>query len=116
MGDDVWDCGYLGKLGWWDVVSDILCLIQNPETDDSNRGQSDWTRYANRPFAPIIAQTVMAPVAIFICGTIGIIVTSCGNEILGATYWEPFVLLSKIQGHYNNSARARAGVFFAGAG
>ncbi|KXT06852.1 hypothetical protein AC578_7189 [Pseudocercospora eumusae] len=79
-------------------------------------GQSDWTRYANRPFAPIVAQTIMAPLAIFVCGTVGIIVTSCANGILGKTIWEPFVLLSAIQGHYNNSSRARAGVFFAGAG
>lgn len=58
----------------------------------------------------------MAPISIFICGTIGVIVTSCANGILGETVWEPFVLLSAIQEHYNNSPRARAGVFFAGAG
>ncbi|KAF2770845.1 hypothetical protein EJ03DRAFT_269933 [Teratosphaeria nubilosa] len=79
-------------------------------------GQSDWTRYANRPLTPIIAQTIIAPFAIFVCGTIGIIVTSCGQGILGETLWEPFQLLSAIQGHYNNSPRARAGVLFAGAG
>ncbi|KAL7422067.1 hypothetical protein Q5752_003842 [Cryptotrichosporon argae] len=79
-------------------------------------GQSDWTRYANRPKAPIIAQTIAAPIGIFICGTVGIIVTSCGNGVLGSTIWEPFELLYAIQGHYNNSPRARAGVFFAGAG
>ncbi|KAH9835075.1 ncs1 nucleoside transporter family protein [Teratosphaeria destructans] len=73
-------------------------------------GQSDWTRYANRPLTPMIAQTIIAPFAIFVCGTVGIIVTSCGQGILGETLWEPFQLLSAIQGHYNNSPRARAGL------
>jgi len=46
----------------------------------------------------------------------GIIITSCAEEIIGEIIWEPFVLLPAIQDYYNNSSRARAGVFFAGLG
>lgn len=37
-----------------------------------------------------------SPITIVVTGTIGIIVTSCGQEILGATLWEPFDLLGEI--------------------
>lgn len=46
---------------------------------------------------------------------IGIIVTSASANILGDTYWQPYLLLRNIQAHYNNSARSRVALFFASA-
>ncbi|KAH7910773.1 permease for cytosine/purines, uracil, thiamine, allantoin-domain-containing protein [Hygrophoropsis aurantiaca] len=69
-------------------------------------GQSDWTRYANRPYAPTISQLFAAPFCIILCATIGIIVTSCAQEIIGELIWEPFLLLAALQAFY----------FFAGLG
>ncbi|KAJ7191410.1 permease for cytosine/purines, uracil, thiamine, allantoin-domain-containing protein [Mycena pura] len=63
-------------------------------------GQSDWT----------------SPFCIILCATVGIVVTSCGEQILGALIWEPFALLAQIQEFYHDSSRVRAGVFFAGLG
>ncbi|KAJ7277845.1 permease for cytosine/purines, uracil, thiamine, allantoin-domain-containing protein [Mycena rebaudengoi] len=79
-------------------------------------GQSDWTRYAGQPYAPTLSQLVAAPFCIILCATVGIVVTSCGEQILGALIWEPFALLAQIQEFYHDSSRARAGVFFAGLG
>ncbi|KAF9030987.1 hypothetical protein BDZ89DRAFT_1064306 [Hymenopellis radicata] len=79
-------------------------------------GQSDWTRYANRPYAPTLSQMVAAPVTIIVTAVVGIVVTSCGDQILGEVIWQPFSLLARIQDFYGGSPRARAGVFFAGLG
>ncbi|KAF8917445.1 permease for cytosine/purines, uracil, thiamine, allantoin-domain-containing protein [Mucidula mucida] len=79
-------------------------------------GQSDWTRYANRPYAPTLSQMVAAPVTIIVTAVVGIVVTACGDQILGEVIWQPFTLLARIQEFYGGSPRARAGVFFAGLG
>ncbi|KAG2340082.1 hypothetical protein BDR05DRAFT_1002834 [Suillus weaverae] len=79
-------------------------------------GQSDWTRYANRPYAPTLSQLIAAPFCIIVCATIGIIVTSCAQEIVGSLIWEPFLLLATLQDYYNDSPRVRAAIFFAGLG
>ncbi|KAG1732592.1 permease for cytosine/purines, uracil, thiamine, allantoin-domain-containing protein [Suillus lakei] len=79
-------------------------------------GQSDWTRYANRPYAPTLSQLIAAPFCIITCATIGIIVTSCAQEIVGSLIWEPFLLLATLQDYYNGSPRVRAAIFFAGLG
>ncbi|EXJ81593.1 hypothetical protein A1O1_07657 [Capronia coronata CBS 617.96] len=80
-------------------------------------GQSDWTRYANRKFAPTLSQLVAAPVTIAVTAIIGIIVTSASRDILGGdVIWNPIYLLSDIQEEYHSSSRARAGVFFASVG
>jgi NCS1 family nucleobase:cation symporter-1 len=80
-------------------------------------GQSDWTRYAKRPYAPIIAQTIVAPISIFVCGLVGIIVTSCASGVLdGKIIWQPFQLLPAIQAYYGHTSKVRAAVFFAGIG
>ncbi|KAJ7264760.1 permease for cytosine/purines, uracil, thiamine, allantoin-domain-containing protein [Mycena rebaudengoi] len=79
-------------------------------------GQSDWTRYAGQPYAPTLSQLVAAPFCIILCATVGIVVTSCGEQIFGALIWEPFALLAQIQEFYHDSSRVRAGVFFAGLG
>jgi len=86
-------------------------------------GQSDWTRYANRPCkspfhlgffqdsahltsdAPTLSQIIAAPVTIIVTGVIGIIVTSCADQIIGEVVWQPFVLLGKIQDFYDGSPR-----------
>lgn len=80
-------------------------------------GQSDWTRYANRKFAPTLSQLVAAPITIAVTATIGIIVTSASRDILGGDIiWNPIFLLADIQELYDSSSRARAGVFFASLG
>ncbi|KAJ7912722.1 permease for cytosine/purines, uracil, thiamine, allantoin-domain-containing protein [Mycena leptocephala] len=62
-------------------------------------GQSDWTRYAGQPL-------IRSPFCIILCATVGIVVTSCGEQIFGVLIWEPFALLAQIQEFY----------FFAGLG
>ncbi|KIW90261.1 uncharacterized protein Z519_08905 [Cladophialophora bantiana CBS 173.52] len=80
-------------------------------------GQSDWTRYANRKFAPTLSQLVAAPITIAVTATIGIIVTSAAKDILGGDIiWNPIYLLADIQEEYHSSPRARAGVFFGSLG
>lgn len=79
-------------------------------------GQSDWTRYANRKFAPTLSQLVAAPITIAVTAIIGIIVTSAAKDILGEIIWNPIYLLADLQEEYNSSPRSRAGVFFASLG
>ncbi|KIW77744.1 hypothetical protein AYO21_04863 [Fonsecaea monophora] len=79
-------------------------------------GQSDWTRYANRKFAPTLSQLVAAPITIAVTAIIGIIVTSASKDILGDIVWNPIYLLADIQEEYHSSPRARAGVFFGSLG
>lgn len=79
-------------------------------------GQSDWTRYADRPVAPTLSQLLVAPLTITVTATIGIIVTSAATDVLGNMVWSPIDLLSQIQEFNHSSPRARAGVFFASLG
>jgi NCS1 family nucleobase:cation symporter-1 len=80
-------------------------------------GQSDWTRYGKKPFSPLLAQVVVAPVSILVCGVVGILVTSGASEVLdGEVIWQPFQLLPALQTHYGHTSKVRAAVFFAGAG
>lgn len=80
-------------------------------------GQSDWTRYANRKFAPTLSQLVAAPITIAVTAIIGIIVTSAARDILGGDIiWNPIYLLADVQENYHSSPRARAGVFFGSLG
>jgi nucleobase:cation symporter-1, NCS1 family len=79
-------------------------------------GQSDWTRYANRRFAPTLSQLVAAPITITVTAVIGIIATSAANDFFGKIIWNPIYLLADIQEVYHSSPRARAGVFFASIG
>ncbi|KAF8187864.1 permease for cytosine/purines, uracil, thiamine, allantoin-domain-containing protein [Mycena galopus ATCC 62051] len=73
--------------------------------------QSDWTRYAGQPYAPTLSQLVAAPFCIILCATVGIVATSCREQIFGALIWEPFALLAQIQEFYHGSSRVRAGVY-----
>ena len=80
-------------------------------------GQSDWTRYANRKFAPTLSQLVAAPITISVTATIGIIVTSAAKDVIGGDIiWNPIYLLADIQELYDSDSRVRAGVFFASLG
>ncbi|KAK7447423.1 hypothetical protein VKT23_014133 [Stygiomarasmius scandens] len=102
-----------GSIGW-SMMFGITSILG--AWGGGTLGQSDWTRYANRPYAPTLSQIIAAPVTIIVTGVIGIIVTSCADQIIGEVVWQPFVLLGKIQDFYDGSPRARAGVFFAGLG
>ncbi|KAL2849704.1 permease for cytosine/purines, uracil, thiamine, allantoin-domain-containing protein [Aspergillus pseudodeflectus] len=80
-------------------------------------GQSDWARYSKRRYAPTLSQLVACPLTIAITATIGIIVTSASNKIMGGDIqWNPIYLLADIQEYYHSSPRVRAGVFFASLG
>ncbi|KAK5056688.1 hypothetical protein LTR84_012220 [Exophiala bonariae] len=79
-------------------------------------GQSDWTRYANRKFAPTLSQLIAAPITISVTAIIGIIVTSAAKDVLGEIIWNPIYLLAELQEEYHSSPRSRAGVFFASLG
>lgn len=79
-------------------------------------GQSDWTRYADRPLAPTLSQMVVAPLTITVTAIFGIIVTSAAMDITGNLVWNPIELLGMIQELNHSSPRARAGVFFASLG
>ncbi|KAL4773513.1 permease for cytosine/purines, uracil, thiamine, allantoin-domain-containing protein [Aspergillus nidulans var. acristatus] len=80
-------------------------------------GQSDWVRYSKRRYAPTLSQLVACPMTISITATIGIIVTSASNQILGGEIqWNPIYLLADVQEYYGSSPRVRAGVFFASLG
>jgi NCS1 family nucleobase:cation symporter-1 len=98
----------------WGVMYGITAILG--AWGSGTLGQSDWTRYANRPMAPSLAQLVAAPVAITITALIGIIVTSAAQNVLGQVVWNPIYLLADIQEYYGSSPRARAGVFFASIG
>ncbi|KAJ6607208.1 permease for cytosine/purines, uracil, thiamine, allantoin-domain-containing protein [Mycena sp. CBHHK59/15] len=102
-----------GSVGW-SMMFGITAVLGS--WGGGTLGQSDWTRYADRPYAPTLSQLVAAPFCIITCATVGIVVTSCGAQIFGTLIWEPFVLLGRIQEFYDDSPRARAAVFFAGLG
>ncbi|KII84969.1 hypothetical protein PLICRDRAFT_45826 [Plicaturopsis crispa FD-325 SS-3] len=98
----------------WSVMFGITSILGS--WGAGTLGQSDWTRYAERRYAPTISQLVAAPVMITITALIGVVVTSASSEILGVLYWSPVELLGMIQEHYHSSPRVRAGVFFGGLG
>ncbi|KAJ7830148.1 permease for cytosine/purines, uracil, thiamine, allantoin-domain-containing protein [Mycena olivaceomarginata] len=102
-----------GSVGWA-VMFGITAVLGS--WGAGTLGQSDWTRYAGQPYAPTISQLVAAPFCIILCATVGIIVTSCGEQIFGALIWEPFALLAQLQEFYHDSSRVRVAVFFAGVG
>ncbi|KAJ6598305.1 permease for cytosine/purines, uracil, thiamine, allantoin-domain-containing protein [Mycena vulgaris] len=102
-----------GSVGWA-MMFGITAILGS--WGGGTLGQSDWTRYAGQPYAPTISQLVAAPFCIILCATVGIVVTSCGEQIFGALIWEPFALLAQIQEFYHDSSRVRVGVFFAGLG
>ncbi|THU82716.1 hypothetical protein K435DRAFT_690981, partial [Dendrothele bispora CBS 962.96] len=124
-----------GSIGW-SMMFGITSILA--AWGGGTLGQSDWTRYANRPcqyispildflvdnssdlfpltFAPTLSQLIAAPVTMIVTGDVGIIVTSCADQIVGEVIWQPFELLARIQDFYGNSPKARAGVFFAGLG
>ncbi|RDA83983.1 hypothetical protein CP532_6965 [Ophiocordyceps camponoti-leonardi (nom. inval.)] len=80
-------------------------------------GQSDWTRYSSRRYAPILSQLLASPITISVTAIIGIVVTSAARDLLGGELqWSPIFLLASIQEHYHSSPAARAGVFFASTG
>ncbi|BEJ12934.1 hypothetical protein CspHIS471_0301080 [Cutaneotrichosporon sp. HIS471] len=79
-------------------------------------GQSDWVRYSQRRYYPMLSQLVAAPLMITLCALVGVVVTSASYQILGTLYWSPIELLGAIQEHYNSSPGVRAAVIFAGIG
>src|SRR5699024_286438 len=91
----------------WGVMYGITAILG--AWGSGTLGQSDWTRYANRRFAPTVSQLVAAPLTITVTAIIGVIVTSAAKDVLGRTVWNPINVLSDIQEEYHSSPRARAG-------
>ncbi|KAF2767221.1 hypothetical protein EJ03DRAFT_159577 [Teratosphaeria nubilosa] len=79
-------------------------------------GQADWCRFSrDGNTIPMIAQAIACPIAIYLAYALGILVTSASAETLGEAYWQPYLLLRKIQEYHGNSSSSRAAVFFASA-
>ncbi|KAH9844736.1 ncs1 nucleoside transporter family protein [Teratosphaeria destructans] len=79
-------------------------------------GQADWCRFSrDGNTTPMIAQAIACPIAIYLAYALGILVTSASAETLGDAYWQPYLLLRKIQEYHGNSSSSRAAVFFASA-
>lgn len=105
--------GTSGNIGWGFMYG-ITSIMGS--WGSGTLGQSDWTRYARRRFAPTLAQLLAAPLTITITAMIGIIVTSASKDLLGQTIWSPIELLAEIQEKYHSSPRVRAAVFFGSLG
>ena len=58
-------------------------------------GQSDWVRYSERRYYPLLSQLFAAPMMITICALVGVVVTSASSQILGEIIWSPVALLSE---------------------
>lgn len=98
----------------WSMIFGITAILSS--WGAGTLGQSDWTRYANRRYAPTLSQLVAAPLTITLTALIGVVVTSASEQILGTLIWNPIELLAAIQEYYHSDSRVRAGVFFAGLG
>ena len=74
---------------------------------------SDYTRFAVKPGDQVLSQVVIVPVMGTLTCLIGIICTSVAVEFYpdDGLLWQPYALLTSIQMHGGNGARA--GVFFA---
>lgn len=74
---------------------------------------SDYTRFAQRPGDQVISQVVIVPVMGTLTCLIGIICTSVAVEFYPdeGLLWQPYALLTAVQNHGGNGARAA--VFFA---
>jgi len=96
----------------WSMIFGITSILGS--WGSGTLGQSDWTRYASRRYAPTLSQMVAAPVTITLTALIGVVVTSASSNLLGVLYWNPVLLLAAIQEHYHSSGHVRAAIFFAG--
>ncbi|KAL0573504.1 hypothetical protein V5O48_008457 [Marasmius crinis-equi] len=83
-----------GNVGW-SMVFAITSILG--AWGGGTNSQSDWTRYANRPYAPTLSQMVAAPLVIIVTATVGILVTSCAQQITGQVIWNPIILLGTLQ-------------------
>lgn len=99
----------------WDFLFGITAILG--AWGGGTIGQSDWTRYASRKYAPLMSQMVASPVTISATAIIGIIVTSAARDIIqGEILWNPIHLLAAIQDYYESSIPARIAVFLASLG
>ncbi|KAG7087948.1 hypothetical protein E1B28_011992 [Marasmius oreades] len=103
-----------GSVGW-SMVFGMTSILGS--WGGGTLGQSDWTRYANRPLAPTLSQMFAAPLMIIVTSTIGIVVTSCASQIVGEVIWNPIVLVGRLQDFYGNSPRGMdSDIFYGGNG
>lgn len=101
-----------GALGWAFVAA-VTSNVGNMATHMWS--QSDYTRYAVRPGAQVLAQVVMVPLGAVVVACIGIVCTSCAATLYPqetTLLWQPYAYLEAIRKYEDNSG-ARAGVAFA---
>lgn len=103
----------------WMVMQGITSVVGT--WSGGSLSHSDWTRFAKHPHSPLLSQFIFAPVVIVVTSFIGIVVTSASGLVFDIAPeaphpWNPIDLLAQIQAYYNDSSRARAGVFFASLG
>ncbi|CAN8097756.1 unnamed protein product [Discula destructiva] len=101
-----------GSIGWASVYG-ATAVMGNVAV--VTMGGSAWCRFARDNHRSMLAQLIACPIFIYLAFATGIVVTSASTEVLGTAYWQPFELMRYIQAHYNNSAGARAAIFFASA-
>lgn len=101
-----------GSVGWASVYGATAVL---GNTAVVTMGGSAWCRFARDNKTSMAAQVIACPVFVYLAFALGILVTSASSDVLGAAYWQPFELMRYIQAHYDNSAGARAAIFFASA-
>ncbi|KXT17659.1 hypothetical protein AC579_9041 [Pseudocercospora musae] len=98
----------------WAVIYGATAVLGNMGT--VTLGQANWCRLAKIDNKrSMTVQAIALIIMVYTVFAIGIIATSAASQVLGAAYWQPYLLLRKVQAYHNNSASARAGVFFASA-
>lgn len=97
----------------WAFMAALMSNIGNMSTHMWS--QSDYTRYASRPNAQVLAQVIMVPLGAIVVACIGIVCTSCAATLYPeetALLWQPYAYLDAIREHEGTSG-ARAAVAFA---
>lgn len=97
----------------WAFVAAVTSTIGNMATHMWS--QSDYTRYAARPGAQVLAQVVMVPLGAVVVACIGIVCTACAASLYPqetTLLWQPYAYLEAIRKYEDNSG-ARVGVAFA---
>lgn len=97
----------------WAFMAALMSNIGNMSTHMWS--QSDYTRYASRPNAQVLAQVIMVPLGAVVVACIGIVCTSCAATLYpeeSALLWQPYAYLNAIREHEGTQG-ARAAVAFA---
>lgn len=97
----------------WAFMAILMSNIRNMSTHMWS--QSDYTRYACRPHAQVLAQVIMVPLGAVVVACVGIVCTSCAATWYPdetTLLWQPYAYLNAIREH-EGTPGARAAVAFA---